>query len=245
MDLSKIIFNSIKYPFRNIAKLPIIFVLFILMAIIPIGKLLDNNYMVIIGVIAFFIFILIVPGFFVGVVKKGSKESTMFPSLNLVSSIYDSIRVWILRIVYMLVPAFVFFVVLSTLGPVGINFIQKLQIHSFIATFGMIFIVIIVTYLIFEFLLFFAKARFAYLDSLSEALKVHEVVRDIRNIGIVNIIKWLISMIVLMVVISWVSSFVMVIPYVGVLIYICIVIPIMESISNYSLGMLYSNIDRY
>jgi len=71
------------------------------------------------------------------------------------------------------------------------------------------------------------------------------VVRDIRNIGIVNIIKWLISMIVLMVVISWVSSFVMVIPYVGVLIYICIVIPIMESISNYSLGMLYSNIDRY
>ena len=34
----------------------------------------------------------------------------------------------------------------------------------------------------------------------------------------------------------------MTIPYVGVLIYICIVIPILESIANYSLGLLYSNI---
>jgi hypothetical protein len=245
MDLSKIVFNSVKYPFRNIAKLPIIFALFILIAIIPIGKLLDNNFLVAIGVIAFFMFILIVPGLFVDVIKKGSKESTMFPSFNLVNSIYDSIRVWILRIVYMLVPAFVFFIVLSTLGPAGISFIQNLRIARFIATFGMIFLVILVTYLIFEFLFFFAKARFAYFDSLSEALKVHEVIRDIQNIGIVNIVKWLIVMAILMVVISYVSSFVMVIPYVGVLIYICIVIPIMESISNYSLGMLYSNINRY
>jgi len=245
MDLSKIVFNSVKYPFRNIAKLPIIFALFILIAIIPIGKLLDNNFLVAIGVIAFFMFILIVPGLFVDVIKKGSKESTMFPSFNLVNSIYDSIRVWILRIVYMLVPAFVFFIVLSTLGPAGISFIQNLRIARFIATFGMIFLVILVTYLIFELLFFFAKARFAYFDSLSEALKVHEVIRDIQNIGIVNIVKWLIVMAILMVVISYVSSFVMVIPYVGVLIYICIVIPIMESISNYSLGMLYSNIDRY
>ena len=198
-----------------------------------------------IGVIAFFMFILIVPGLFVDVIKKGSKESTMFPSFNLVNSIYDSIRVWILRIVYMLVPAFVFFIVLSTLGPAGISFIQELKIHTFIATFGMIFLVILVTYLIFEFLFFFAKARFAYFDSLSEALKVHEVIRDIQNIGMVNIVKWLIVMFILMVAISWVSSLVLVIPYVGFLIYICVVIPIMESISNYSLGMLYSNIDRY
>lgn len=245
MDLSKIVFNSIKYPFRNIAKLPIIFVLFILIAIIPIGKLLDNNYLVFIGVIAFFLFILIVPGMFVDVVKKGSKESTMFPSLNLVNSIYDSIRVWILRIVYMFVPSVVFFIVLYTMGSAGINFIYELKILSFIATFGMVFFVILITYLIFEFLFFFAKARFAYFDSLSEALRIHEVIRDIRNIGIFNIIKWLIVMVILMVVISWVSSYVMVIPYVGVLIYICVVIPIMESISNYSLGMLYSNIDRY
>ena len=50
MNISKIIFNSVKYPFKNLAKLPIICILFILIAIIPIGKLLDNNYVVLIGV---------------------------------------------------------------------------------------------------------------------------------------------------------------------------------------------------
>ena len=82
----------------------------------------------------------------------------------------------------------------------------------------------------------------AYLDSLSEALKIHKVIGDIRRIGFVKIITWLIIMGILMIVVSYVSSLVMLIPYVGFLIYIGIVIPILESIGNYSLGLLYSNI---
>ena len=80
------------------------------------------------------------------------------------------------------------------------------------------------------------------MNSLSEALKIHKVIGDIRNIGVVNIIKWLIVMAILMVAFSVISSWVMLIPYVGFLIYLCIVIPILESIGNYSLGLLYSNI---
>ena len=51
-------------------------------------------------------------------------------------------------------------------------------------------------------------------------------------------------MAILINVISFVTSFVMSIPYVGFLIYICIVIPILESIANYSIGLLYSNIAK-
>ena len=82
----------------------------------------------------------------------------------------------------------------------------------------------------------------AYFNSLSEALKIHKVVGDIKSIGVVNIIKWLVFMAILMVVVSYVSSLVMLIPYVGFIIYLGIVIPILESIGNYSLGLLYSNI---
>ena len=242
MELSAIIVNSIKYPLRNIAKLPIIFTLFILITIIPIGKLLDNNYIVAVGVIAFFIFLLIVPGYFLDIVKTGSRGLSIFPSLSLKDTIYDSVRVLILRAVYMIVPVAVFFLVLYVLAPASVDLLYKMQIISFLATFGLLFEVILITYLVFEFLLFFAKARMAYLDSLSEALKINKVILDIRNIGIINIIKWLIMMVVLMVVISFVSSFILAIPYVGALIDICIVIPIMESIANYSLGLLYSNI---
>lgn len=242
MDVGKIVSNSIKYPFRNIKKLPILFILFILVALIPIGMISDNRYVVILGSIAFFVFILVVPGYLLSFVQIGLNESSMFPSLSFAKNIYNTIRLLVLRIVYMIVPACVFLISLSTLGTSSIDMLMNLNIQGFILALGLALILVLITYILFEILLFFAKARLAYLDSLTEALKMNKVVGDIRNIGVKNIIKWLIIMAVLMVVVSVVSSWVMMIPYVGFLVYIGIVIPIMESIGNYSLGLLYSNI---
>ena len=242
MDVGKIILNSFKYPLRNIAKLPILFILFILIAIVPIGMVMDNKYLMFIGLIGFFVFILVVPGYMLSIVKTGSIGSSAFPSFNLTNTVYDSIRVLCLRMVYMIVPAVMFFAVFRILGPTSIDLIRNFQIHTFIATLGLMILLIVFTYLLFEFLLFFAKARLAYFNSLSEALKINKVISDIRNIGIFNIIKWVILMIILIGVISVVTSVVLSIPYVGFLIYIGIVIPFVESIGNYSLGLVYSNI---
>lgn len=244
MELSKLVSRSFKYPFRNLKKLPVICILFVLIAIIPIGMISNNNYITSIGVIAFFLFILIVPGYFVSIVKLGSNQSAMLPSFNLVNNIYDSVRVVFLRIVYMIVPVIVFFIALTVFGPSGRESLFNLRIHEFLATLGFVLLVILITYIVFEFLLFFAKARFAYFNSLKEALKINKVIEDIRNIGIVNIIKWLVVMAILLNAVTFISSVVIAIPYVGFLIYICIVIPIIESIANYSLGLLYSNIAR-
>lgn len=244
MDVGKIISNSFKYPFRNIAKLPILFIFFILISIVPIGMVMDNKYMILLGVIAFFAFILIVPGYLLSIVKTGSIESSIFPSFSLVNNIYDSIRVLCLRAVYMIVPAIAFFISLTVLGPASVDMLRNFQIHTFIATFGLMILLIVATYLLFEFFLFFAKARLAYFNSLSEALKINKVVGDIRNIGIFNIIKWMVLMAILIGVISFVTSFVLSIPYVGFLIYIGIIIPLIESIGNYSLGLIYSNIAK-
>jgi hypothetical protein len=128
------------------------------------------------------------------------------------------------------------------LGQTSVNLLYDYQILGFLAAFGLMLLLIVVTYLVFEFLLFFAKARMAYFNSLSEGLKIKNVIGDIRNIGIFTIIKWIVFLVIFMAVVSVVSSFVMTIPYVGFLIYIGIVIPTIESIANYSLGLLYSNI---
>ena len=242
MNVSKIISNSFKYPFRNIKKLPILFILFILVALIPIGMVSDNRYVLIFGIVSFFVFILIVPGYLLSFVNIGLNESSMFPSLSFGKNIYNSVRLFLLRIVYMIVPAVVFFIVWSTLGVSGINMLADFKVHGFLLFVIIGLLIVLITYILFEILLFFAKARLAYLDNLSEALKVHKVIGDIRNIGVVNIIKWLIAMAILMVVISFVSSAVMAIPYIGFIVYLGIVIPILESIGNYSLGLLYSNI---
>lgn len=242
MDVGKIVSNSVKYPFRNIKKLPILFILFILAAIIPIGMAFDNRYVTIFGVIAFFVFILIAPGYLFSIVNIGLNESSAMPSVSFARNIYDTLRLFVLRAVYMIVPALIFFIVWHTLGVSSFDMLKDFNLISFILTLGLIFLIVLVTYVIFEVLLFFAKARLAYLNSLPEALKIHKVIGDIKNIGIGNIIKWLIFMAILMIVVSYISSWVMLIPYVGFLIYICIVIPTLESIGNYSLGLLYSNI---
>ena len=159
----------------------------------------------------------------------------------MVNTIYDAVRVLALRIVYMIVPAVMFFIALSTLGVSGIDSLSHFQVSG-LASIGLALILILVSYLIFEFLFVFAKARLVYLNSLSESLKVHKVIIDIKNIGLVNIVKWLVVMVLLMIAASVISSIVTLIPYVGFLIYVCIIIPILESIGNYSLGLLYSNI---
>ncbi|WP_458456307.1 DUF4013 domain-containing protein [Methanobrevibacter sp.] len=242
MDLGKIISNSFKYSFRNIGNLAILFILFILVSIIPIGMIYDNKYVLIIGLISFFLFILIVPGYLFSFVKIGLNESSMFPSLNLGKTIYDTLKVLVLRMAYMIVPAVVFFIALSTLGVSGFDSLSNFEVHTFIVNVGLSLVIVLVTYILFEILLFFAKARLAYLNSLSEALKIHKVVGDIRKIGVFNIVKWLIFMAILVIVASVVSAWIIAIPYVGFLVYIGIFIPILESIGNYSLGLLYSNI---
>ena len=144
----------------------------------------------------------------------------------------------------MIVPAAVFLIALKIFGPKSRELLFSLRIPEFLATVGLVLLLIILIYFIFEFLLFFAKARLAYFNSLHEALKINKVMGDIRRIGIFNIIKWLIVMLILLNVVTFVSSFIISIPYVGFLIYICIVIPILESIANYSIGLLYSNIAK-
>ena len=240
MEIGKIVTNSLKYPFRNIKKLPILFILFILVALVPIGIISDNRYVLIFGFIALFAFILIVPGYLFSMVRIGLNESAMFPSMSFGDTVRDSIRMIVLRMAYMIVPALVFFIVLSTIGMSTVEMIRDLNFTALI--FSFVVFLIFALYIVFEVLLFFAKARLAYLNSLKEALKIHRVINDIKNLGIINILKWLIIMTVLMVAVSYISSWVIAIPYVGLLIYIGIVIPILESIGNYSLGLLYSNI---
>ena len=244
MELSKIVSYSFKYPFRSIKKMLVICLFFILIAIIPIGLMINNDYVVAIGVIAFFLFVLFVPGYFLSIVRMGSTQSALLPSFNLVNNIYDSIRVIFLRMVYMIVPAAVFLIAFKLLSSSSRDLIFNYRIMEFFLNLNFALLLIILIYLVFEFLLFFAKARLAYFNSLPEALKINKVVGDIRRIGIFTIIKWAIVMLILLVVAGFVSSFVMAIPYVGFLIYVVVVIPILESIANYSLGLLYSNIAK-
>ena len=218
MDLGQIISNSFKYPFYDFKRLVMVCILFALLLILPIGLIFNSDIVQILGLIAILAFMLIFPGFGISIIRKGSVQSEEIPSLRIGRNIVDTLKLLVLRILYMLVPI--------------------------IISFGTIFIISYIIYLIFSLLSVLAKARFAAHNSLVEALKIHKVLKDISDIGIGRVIGWFILMGVLLGILSFVCIFILFIPYVGFILYLCFALPIILIIDSYSLGLLYSSISN-
>ena len=242
MNISQIISNSFKYPFKNLKRLVVLCILFVLPIIFPIGLYYDSDVVVIVGIIVIFALILIIPGYTVSIIKKGSVVSDELPSLRIGRNIVDTFKLLILRIVYMIVPVAVFLILLFSMISTIFNGDFGFDIGGFLSTLGIVLLVIYIVYFIFEFLLIFARARLAHFNSLIESLKIHKVVKDIRNIGVGRVIGWYIVMAILLGIVSIACILLIFIPYVGFLLYFCIAIPIILVIYYYSLGLLYSNI---
>ena len=245
MDLGQIISNSFTYPFKDLKRLVIVCVLFVFPLILPIGVICKSDIAIALGIIFLLVFILIIPGYTVAIVKNGISVSNELPSFKIGRSIVNTIKLILLRIVYMIIPVAVFLISLFVLvGSFSTIFSADFNAISVISTFATVLIVSYIVYFVFEFLLIFARARLAYYDSLVEALKIHKVIRDIINIGIGRVIGWYIVMAILLGFISFICILLLLIPYIGLAIYVCIALPIMLIINYYSLGLLYSNIAK-
>ena len=242
MDLSQIISNSFKYPFKDLKRLAILCMLFVLPVILPIGVYYDSDIVSSLGIIVILVLILIIPGYTVSIVKKGSIESSNLPSLSIGKNIIDTFKLLVLRIVYMIVPIAVFLVLLFAAGSLIFTIGSVSDVFGFLSALGIVFLASYIVYIIFEFLLIFAKARLAHFNSLTEALKIHKVLKDIKSIGVGRVIGWYIVMAILLGVISIICALLIFIPYVGILLYFCVSVPIILVIYYYSLGLLYSNI---
>lgn len=75
LKLVSIVSNSFKYPFKDLKHLAFVFLLFVLLAILPIGIMIGNDITVMIGLVAIFVFLLIAPGYMILVINAGSDES--------------------------------------------------------------------------------------------------------------------------------------------------------------------------
>lgn len=244
MDLGQIISNSFKYPFYDFKRLVMVCILFALLLILPIGLIFNSDVVQILGLIAILAFMLIFPGFGISIIRKGSVQSEEIPSLRIGRNIVDTLKLLVLRILYMLVPIIIFLVMIFALG-IGISGSGlDFQISYALSSFGTIFIISYIIYLIFSLLSVLAKARFAAHNSLVEALKIHKVLKDISDIGIGRVIGWFILMGVLLGILSFVCIFILFIPYVGFILYLCFALPIILIIDSYSLGLLYSSISN-
>ena len=132
MKFSRIISNSFKYPFSG-KELIFSFLLFVLAIILPLGFISDNNIVMILGLISLIIFIFILPGYMLSVVKNGTKESFKIPKVSLKKNFIDTLKLIVLDIVYSIIPV-ILFLILIPVGAVmslSVNDLNSLSDQSF------------------------------------------------------------------------------------------------------------------
>lgn len=257
MEFGNIISNSFKYPFKDLKNLGFVCLLFVLLLILPVGIFINNSITMIIGAVCLLIFILITPGYQILIIKSGVNQSGNIPSIKVGRSIINTFKLLILHICYVAIPSIIAVVILlfatgllnypmaifDSISDLNFNFTFEL-IFGFFNAIWITFIVTYIVRLIFSLISYIAKARLANSNSLVESLKIHKVLSDIKKIGFLKFIGWCIVMGILLAIIAMVASFVVFIPYAGIIIYLCVVVPIIYLIYNYSLGLLYSDLSQ-
>lgn len=252
MQLGAIISNSFKYPFKDLKHLICIFILYALILVFPLGHVFNNDYIEILGLATFAVFILIFPGLMVLVTKSGINESSKIP-LKIGKSIVNTFKLLLLYICYLLIPVIIAFLIISFatgMWNVPLSIINESvnltmtpdMVLEFFQSLYITFVGVFIVSWLFSLIYYIAKARMANFNSLAEALKIHKVFRDIKKITFSKFIAWYLVMMIILTIINSIMIFVLFIPYVGFIIYLCILNPILTIIFYYSLGLLYSEV---
>ena len=276
MEILDIIKESFLFPTKNLDKLAIYIVLLFVIGLLTVGGAFSFYYAVqestlywIVAAILFLISIVlgfIITGYQVGILKSGIDMDDEAPAFDWKNDIITGIKMVIVNIVYMIIPAILIGIVALITNVPG-NVLQMSQeiaansanvtatanstsvlasvseptmaaFGTSIAITGLVALVLIIIFAIF---LTMAEARLANTGSLGEALNIPEAIRDIPRIGVGKVIAVFILIFVIISVIQTVlNTLYGIVPPLSIL--SIIVTPYMAFFSNRACGLLYSDI---
>lgn len=243
MEIGDIISKSFKYPLNNgtqFMKVAVLYLLLIVPVFFSVLMIIFANssailVSAIITIICYLIFALIIGGYFLSVMKEGISSSNLMPEYDFAKNIVDSIKVWVLGLLFSLIPGII----------IGILLLIVTKFGSSETVFGGIiciaFIALILE-IIFCMFLSISLLRLANYDSLSEALNFSAIKEDLRAIGIGNLIVLLVVLGIISGAILFITGFLIFIPIVGTIIYIMFIVPYTYLAVCYGLGLMYSEI---
>ena len=243
MEIGDIISKSFKYPLNNgtqFMKVAVLYLLLIVPVFFSVLMIIFANssailVSAIITIICYLIFSLIMGGYFLSVMKEGISSSNLMPEYDFAKNIVDSIKVWVLGLLFSLIPGII----------IGILLLIVTKFASSETVFGGIiciaFIALILE-IIFCMFLSISLLRLANYDSLSEALNFSTIKEDLRAIGIGNLIVLLVVLGIISGAILFITGFLIFIPIVGTIIYIMFIVPYTYLAVCYGLGLMYSEI---
>jgi hypothetical protein len=277
MEIMDIIKEAFIFPSNNLEKLAIYIVLTFVLGLIVAGGVIttvvgvnNSSVYLILAAILFIISIivaLIISGYQLAILKSGIDLDDEAPSFDWKNDLITGIKLIIVNIVYMIIPAIIVGIVAlitnvpgnmvkvsqevaansanvtaiaNSTAPVVAN-ISDATAAAFASSFAITAIVGLILVIIFAFFLTMGQSRLANTGSLGEALNIPEAARDISRIGVGKVIAVVLLIIVVIGVIQAVLGYVYgQVPQLSLL--SIIVTPYLAFFSPRAYGLLYSDI---
>ncbi len=269
MDVGEIFGNALRFPFSDYRKLLIVGVIYLfvnLSKILTSFGFMNDSFLMILDVISVLIVLLVV-GYGVSVLRSSISLDDEIPDFDWASNFVDGIKFAVIQVVYTCIPAIITFIIAIALGygPISkiltpgnidkfsalsstassrdiLNIVPQ-EVWSFLFTAIIItFVVGLILFIIFYFFNIIATCRFAKYNSLGEAFSFVKIFDDMKEIGIINLIIFLILMIIVYAIISLILLFITRIPFVGAIIAYSIGYSFSLLFRFRAMGLLYSDL---
>ena len=197
MEIGEIIKDAIVYPFNNIKALIIYMIIGIVCGLLGGASLMGvllaaqgNNALAaggfgFIGILILIIGGLLISGYGLDIVKFGIERRDDAPGTDIVRQILNAIKVFIVNIVYYIIPAIIGWLLTTLLGQ------------------GILTIIItLIIYIVFAFAQFMAICRLAKYDSLGEALAIGEAIGDVSRVGMLKVLLTIIAVFIIALIVA-------------------------------------------
>ena len=269
MQLGEIFTDALKYPLSDYKNWMIVGVVAVccgLQAVFAQLGIYNQTLYTALSAISL-ILIIVLMGYGLSVIKEAIDFEDEIPAFDWVKNFVDGIKYIVVAFVYFIIPMIIVSIIGILLGggPLSQIFtesnMQKFaalngtvtqadilsivpqgvwnSLFTAIAVTAIIAIVFFIVFAIFEYI---AVCRMAKYDSLGEAFRVREIYSDIREIGILKIIAYLIIAILISSIAGMICAFISAIPYVGIIIAALVGYSFIFLFNNRALGLLYSDV---
>lgn len=267
--LIDILKEALAYPTKDFKALVIFGVIFLLANLTSVAvawKIQVNTTLIGIFALITFIIYFITLGYLLSVLKETINFDDSIPALNIAQNFTDGIKVFIIQIIYYIVPTIIVLLVgwlsgtYSTVikivrymgqditnttvsASTGFAAIPQEHLAALITGLAITVIVALILYIIFGLLLEIAVCRLAKYDDIGDAVNIKEVIADIQKITLGRYLGWYIILFIIALVFGFVLGVIIAIPYIGILIAFLILVPYISLVRIRSLGLIYSEVE--
>ena len=264
IDLFK---EALVYPTKDYKALVIFGVLFLIANLSSVLLSWNINIgasiIALLGFVSFIVYF-VTQGYILSVLKETINLGDEIPALNIVDNFVDGLKLFVVQIVYYIIPTIIVLLVgwlsgtfsalmkiVRYVGQDVVNtttnattVVNTVPQEYWVALFtGLVItaLVAFVLYIIFGLLLQIAMCRLAKYDDFGEAINVKAVIGDIQEIGVGRYIGWYIILFIITLVLGFIIGIVTAIPYIGVLVAFLVCAPFIALFGARALGNLYTD----